>query len=338
MLQSFWLRLRRRGSILTPTESAQAFCKKKTSAADHLTCHFQGHYATLVSLPFRPLQSASVCARAAAGSVSDLQGIQSFTGGLERALLIHLVMVLHLYPLFTILCKLLKKRIIESCSTDRSASTEPPHQCAASCFHRTHPPQMSGNSLLYGCVTFGRRGERIDDNSLKLCLFWNYIRTVFYDPSYPILYPTWKRECCYWRRSCVDDDDLMKWVNHSESNFVAGCSILNVLLCSSATNSPTDWLLFLYPSLRFGNIPKSVKTIARQWSDLGCSPKTTYLCGHLRHYRRYYTYSTKVGRQVTVVPCGDSVSDHLVISRHTWKDTYSLNYCTQDRSACRCQI
>lgn len=167
--------------------------------------------------------------------------------------------------------------------------------------------------IVWMCDLWGPGGGGINDNSLRLCLFWNYIRTVFYDPSYPILYPTWKRECCYWRWWCVDHDDLMKWVNHFESNFVAGCSILNVLLCSSATNSPTDWLLFLYPSLRFGNIPKSVKTIARQWSDLGCSPKTAYLCGHPRHYRRYHTYSTKVERQVTIVPCGDSVSDHLVI-------------------------
>lgn len=176
---------------------------------------------------------------------------------------------------------------------------------------------------------------------------WQLFKSLFvleldqdciYDPSYPILYPTWKRECCYWRWWCVDDDDLMKWVNHFESNLVADCSILNVLLCSSATNSPTNWLLFLYPSLRFGNVPKSVKTIARQWSDVGCSPKAVYLCGHPRHHRRYHTYSTKVGRQVTVVPCRGSVSDHLVISTHTWKDSYSLNYCTQDRSAYRCQI
>lgn len=45
----------------------------------------------------------------------------------------------------------------------------------------------------------------------------------------------------------------------------------------------------------------------------GFSPKAVYLCGHPRHHSRYHTYSTKVGRQVAVVACIDSVSDHLVI-------------------------
>lgn len=81
----------------------------------HLTCHFQDDCATLVSLPFLPLQSASVCPRAAAGSVWDLQGIQTFSRGLKRALLFLLMIILqiflrNLYSLFITCCKLLKKK------------------------------------------------------------------------------------------------------------------------------------------------------------------------------------------------------------------------------------
>lgn len=109
-------------------------------------CHFQDHCATLVSLPFRPHQSTYVCPRAAAGSLLDLQGIQPFTGALERAIRLLLVIVLQVFLgyldlLFTTLRKLLRKKRnpIASCSAERLPSTGPPHQGATSCFHHLHP-------------------------------------------------------------------------------------------------------------------------------------------------------------------------------------------------------
>ena len=121
MIQSFQLRLQPRGATLGRTESAHTFCKTKAKAAGHLTCHSQDHCATLVSLPSWPLQSASVRPRAAAGGISDLQGIRPLAGGLKGVLLLFLVILLqvvlgHLYCLFPVLGKLLKKRILLNCA------------------------------------------------------------------------------------------------------------------------------------------------------------------------------------------------------------------------------
>lgn len=183
VLQSFWLRFQRRGSILTPTESAQAFCKKETSAADHLTCHFQGHCATLVSLPFWPLQSTSVCARAAAGSVSDLQGIQPFIGGLERALLLHLVMALHLYPLFTALSKLLKKESLNhALLTDPQALSSTPMCCLL--FSQNPPSTDVWKQFIVWMCDLWERGEENQWQFFKSlfvleldqdCILWSFI-------------------------------------------------------------------------------------------------------------------------------------------------------------------
>ena len=167
MIQSFQLRLQPRGASLGRTESAHTFCKTKAKAAGHLTCHSQDHCATLVSLPSWPLQSASVRPRAAAGGISDLQGIRPLAGGLKGALLLRLVILLqvflgHLYCLFPILGKLLKKKNpIELRATNRPASTEPPCQGATSHLYKTHPQRFFYNKILCGCVTLEGGGENL---------------------------------------------------------------------------------------------------------------------------------------------------------------------------------